>query len=244
MKVWKAALMLSLVCAGGVGLSASPVLASEEGETSELLIKLVKLGRGVVSEHQDLINDANKAAKGFTGDFLAAQVAERFRNQTKIDLSRVSNVPQYNVLLSLLEAEKEVVDDAQLVINKQGVGFKGFLPAIFARKTGERFYKKTGIRIKLTGTDYRNPSNRPDEFETEVLRLFSDARHPKGQQYAKATMLNGKPVYRLMDPEYAGASCLSCHGNPKGERDVTGMRKEGWKEGDLAGALSVVYPMK
>lgn len=244
MKVRVAATMLGVLFAGSLTLIAFPVSASEEGETSELLIKLVKLGRGVVSEHQELINDASKANKNFTGDFVAAQVAERFRNQTKIDLSRSANVPQYNVLLSLLEAEKEVVDDAQVVINKAGVGFKGFLPAVFARKTGERFYKKTGIRIKLTGVDYRNPNNRPDEFEAEVLRLFSDARHPKGQPYAKATMLNGKPVYRLMDPEYAGASCLSCHGNPKGEPDITGMRKEGWKEGDLAGALSIVYPMR
>ncbi len=236
--------MLSLLFVGSVALSATPVLASEEAETSEMLIKLVKIGRGVVSEHQALINDPAKANKGFTGDFVAAQVAERFRNQTKIDLSRPSNVAQANVLLSLLEAEKEVVDDAQVAINQPGVGFKGFLPASFARKTGERFYKKTGIKIKLTGVDYRNPNNRPDDFETEVLKLFTDARHPKGQQYAKATMLNGKPVYRLMDPEYAAASCLGCHGNPKGERDITGMRKEGWKEGDLAGALSVVYPMR
>ena len=239
-----AAIFASLCLVSSVALSAAPALASDEAETSELLIKMVKLGRSVVSEHQDLINDASKADKGFSGDFLASQVAERFRTATKIDLSRAANVPQGNVLLSLLEAEKEVVDDAQVVINKAGVGFKGFLPAVFARKTGERFYRKTGIRIKLTGIDYRNPSNRPDEFEAEVLKLFSDTRHPKGQPYAKATMLNGKPVYRLMDPEYAGPSCLGCHGAPRGERDITGMRKEGWKEGELAGALSIVYPMR
>lgn len=239
-----ATILMSLVLASGLTMVASPVWASEEAETSEMLITLVKLGRGVVSEHQDLINDASKANKAFTGDFVAAQVAERFRNKTKVDLSRGSNLPQHNILLSLLEVEKDVVDDAQLVINKAGVGFKGFLPAVFARKVGERFTRKTGIRIKLTGIDYRNPNNRPDDFEADVLKLFSEPRHPKGQQYAKATMLNGKPVYRLMDPEYAGASCLSCHGSPKGERDITGMRKEGWKEGDLAGALSITYPMR
>lgn len=235
------ACLIALAIVFGAG---SPAWATDEAETSELLIKMVKAGRATVSEHQQLINDASKGNKGFTGDFMAEQVITRFRNQTKIDLTRPANLPQANVLLSLLEAEREVVDEAQIVINKQGVGFKGFLPAVFARKTGERFYRKTGIRIKLTGVDYRNPNNRPDEFESEVLKLFSDSRHPKGQPYAKATMLNGKPVYRLMDPEYAGASCLSCHGNPKGERDITGMRKEGWKEGELAGALSIVYPMK
>ena len=27
---------------------------------------------------------------------------------------------------------------------------------------------------------------------------------------------------------------------PKGERDVTGAKKEGWHEGDLAGAIGIV----
>ncbi|MGH7258968.1 MAG: Tll0287-like domain-containing protein, partial [Nitrospiraceae bacterium] len=83
-----------------------------------------------------------------------------------------------------------------------------------------------------------------DDFESEVLRMFADARHPKGQPYSKATMIDGKPVLRMMDPEYAAATCLNCHGAPKGERDITGMKKEGWKEGDLAGAISIVIPMR
>jgi general secretion pathway protein A len=218
--------------------------AADESETADLLIKLLKVGRKVVSDHQPLINDASKGNKGFTQDFLASQVIEGFRQQTKIDLSRPSGVPSAPILLSLLEAEKEVVDESQPVINKQGVGFKGFLPAVFARKTGEKFYRKTGIRLKLTGTDYRYPGNKPDEFEAEVLRMFADPRHPKGQPYRKATMVGGKPVLRVMDPEYATPTCLTCHGTPKGERDITGMKKEGWKEGDLAGAISLTMPLK
>ncbi|HXF92346.1 MAG TPA: DUF3365 domain-containing protein [Nitrospiraceae bacterium] len=233
-----------------LGLSASLTLlaagapAADEAETADLLIKLLKVGRKVVSEHQPLINDASKGNKGFTQDFLASQVIERFRQQTKIDLSRPNGVPSASILLSLLEAEKEVVDEAQPVINKQGVGFKGFLPAVFARKAGEKFYRKTGIRLKLTGTEYRYPGNKPDEFEAEVLRMFADPRHPKGQPYSKATMVGGKPVLRVMDPEYVTPTCLTCHGTPKGERDITGMKKEGWKEGDLAGAISLTMPLK
>lgn len=98
--------------------------------------------------------------------------------------------------------------------------------------------------MKLTGMDYRYPGNKPDEFEVEVLRVFADTRHPKGQPYSKATIIDGKPVLRMMDPEYAATSCLGCHGNPKGDRDITGMKKEGWKEGDLAGAISIVIPMR
>lgn len=225
-------------------LLAVPLQASDEAETAELLITLLKVGRAVVSEHQALINDASKGSKGFTDEFLAGQVVERFKKQTRIDLNRPSATPQSGVLLSLLEAEKEVVAESQPVINKQGVAFKGFLPAVFARKSGEKFYRKTGIRLKLTGIDYRFPGNKPDDFEAEVLRMFADPRHPKGQRYSKATIVAGKPVLRVMDPEYAGASCLTCHGGPRGERDITGMKKEGWKEGELAGAISIVMPMK
>jgi hypothetical protein len=229
---------------GSVMLYGGQATANSEVETAELLIKLLQAGRAVISEQQALINDASKGNKGFTGDFVVAQVMDRFRKQTRIDLSRPNGLPQAALLLMLVESEKEVVDEAQPVINKAGVGFKGFLPAVFARKSGERFYRKTGIRVKLTGSDYRYPGNKPDDFESEVLRMFADARHPKGQPYSKTTMVDGKPVLRMMDPEYAAASCLTCHGGPRGERDITGMKKEGWKEGELAGAISIVIPMR
>jgi uncharacterized protein DUF3365 len=219
--------------------------ASEAEAVAEHLIELVNIGRVVVLEHQDTINDAAKADKGFTADFVADQVIERFKKKTKIDLRVANVVPQANYFyLALVEAEREVVDEAQPVINRQGVGFKGFLHAVFARRVGEHFYKKSGVRMKLTGVNYRNPNNKPDDFEEEVLRMFSDPRHPKGQSYVRNTVFDGRPVLRVIDPEYAAASCLSCHGAPRGERDITGMKKEGWKEGDLAGAVSLVLPLK
>lgn len=231
------------LCAMVFGMS-SHARAGDETETAELLIALLKAGRAVVSEHQSLINDPTKAHKGFTDEFVAHQIVEKFRAETRIDLSRPNNIPQSALLLTMLESEREVVQESQPVINKQGVAFKGFIPAAFGRKAGEKFYKKTGIKVKLTGTEYRFPGNKPDDFESEVLRLFADSRHPKGQQYVKATVVGGKPVLRVMDPEYASATCLTCHGGPKGERDITGMKKEGWKEGELAGAISIVLPMK
>lgn len=243
----KVRIPLLIVGAGLCALVAgmpSYARAGDEAETAELLIALLKAGRAVVSEHQALINDASKGNKGFTDEFVGHEIVEKFKADTRVDLSRPNSIPQSAVLLALLESEREVVLENQPVINKQGVAFKGFIPAVFARKAGEKFYRKTGIKVKLTGTDYRFPGNKPDDFESEVLRMFADSRHPKGQQYAKATMVGGKPVMRVMDPEYAGATCLTCHGGPKGERDITGTKKEGWKEGELAGAISIVLPMK
>lgn len=240
--------VLMMVAMGMATISlawSTPARAASEAEVlAEHLIELVNIGRVVVLEHQDTINDAAKAEKGFTADFVADQVMERFKKKTTIDLRIPNVVPQANFYLALVEAEREVVDEAQPVINRQGVGFKGFLHAVFARRVGEHFYKKSGVRMKLTGINYRNPNNKPDYFEEEVLRMFSDPRHPKGQSYVRNTMFDGRPVLRMVDPEYAAVSCLSCHGVPKGERDITGIKKEGWKEGDLAGAISLVLPLK
>jgi len=91
--------------------------------------------------------------------------------------------------------------------------------------------------------EYRFSCNQPDDVETEVLRVFSDPHYPKGRRYVKLSVFEDTQTVRVMYPEYAEATCLMCHGDPKGERDVTGMKKEGWKEGELAGAISVVMPV-
>ena len=46
-------------------------------------------------------------------------------------------------------------------------------------------------------------------------------------------------AFRVMVPEYYSASCLSCHGSPKGETDITGYPKEGGHENDLGGVISL-----
>jgi hypothetical protein len=218
--------------------------AADEVETARQLVALLTLSRALVSEHQAEINDPAKGDKGFTPAFVGETLTTRFRNQEHIDLSRPDGTSQGALLRILLESQKDVVASYQVVINRPGIGFKGFVPTLFARKAGEQFFEKTGIKLKLTTTDYRFSGNKPDDFEMEVLRMFADSRHPKGQPYGRNTLVAGKPALRLLQPEYATASCLSCHGSPKGERDITGMRKEGWKEGELAGAISVTMPLR
>lgn len=225
-------------------LDARDVTASDDAVTAGLLASLLKIGREVVSEHQGTINDPSRGGKGFTAAYFEKAVSARFWKQELLDLSIPDDTRQVALLRSLLDSEKEVVESYQAVIDRPGIGFKGFLPAVFARQTGDRFYEKTGVRLKLTGADSRFPGNKPDEFEAQVLRMFADPRHPKGQRYVKVTSVSGIPVMRVVDPEYAGTTCLPCHGGPKGERDITGMTKEGWKEGDLAGAISLTIPLR
>ncbi len=236
-----------LLAVGMVAMSlvwTAPARAEYEAEMAEHLIELVKIGRVIVSEQMENINDASKAHKGFTGDYMAGQVLDRFRKHAKLDLRIPNVVPQANLYLALVQSEKEVVDEAQPVINRAGISFKGFIPAVFAQRVGDQFYKKSGVRMKLTAIDYRNANNKPDDFEAEVLRMFSDSRHPKGKPYVRSLMVDGRPALRMMGPEYVSQTCLTCHGVPRGKLTVGGIKKDGWKEGDLAGAISIVLPMK
>ena len=233
---------------GTVLLTSAMVLpdggfAAGEAETADRLIKLLKTGRSVISDNQALINDPTRGDKGLTPQYIESQTIARYKARTGIDLTTVADSSQARLLWLLLKSQREVVKAFQPLINFQGLGFKGVLPAKFARMTGARFYKKTGIRLKLTSLNYRFPGNAPDAFEAEVLKMLADPRYPKGKDYTKRTKVSGRRVLRVMSPEYAKVSCLKCHGTPKGERDITGGKKEGWKEGDLGGAISVVMPV-
>ncbi|WP_447973758.1 Tll0287-like domain-containing protein [Nitrospira sp. Kam-Ns4a] len=241
-RVWLGSLtglmLIGLVC------GAAPGYAADEAKTADLLVKLLKAGRMVVSDHQDLINDAGKGDKGFTPQYFEEKWVAKYKEMTKIDLSKPPAGEPGKLLTILLESGKEVVGEAQPLINKPGIGFKGFLPALWGRKAGEKFGQKTGIRLKQTSIHYRFAGNKPDEFESEVLKQFADSGYPKGKEYVKTVAMEGKQVMRYMSPEYAAKSCLACHGAPAGEKDITGMKKEGYREGDLAGAISVIMPVK
>jgi uncharacterized protein DUF3365 len=148
-----------------------------------------------------------------------------------------------------LEAIQEVMDEAQALINDPNRGFKGFLPALFAYRVAERFSQKVGdlASLKLTAPKelIRRRSNLPDTWEEQMIKSkFQSAGWEKGEFVAEEAELNGKNAYRLLIPEYYEASCLACHGEPKGAMDISGGKKEGGKLGDLGGALSAAIYLK
>ena len=81
----------------------------------------------------------------------------------------------------------------------------------------------------------------PDPWEKNILEtrlLASD--WPKGKAFTEEIDYEGRAAFRMLLPEYYRESCLVCHGQPKGELDLTSYPKEGGKTGDLAGAISIV----
>ena len=85
----------------------------------------------------------------------------------------------------------------------------------------------------------------PDVWEEQTIKTkFQTAGWKKGKFVEEEGELNGRKAYRLLIPEYYEASCLACHGEPKGATDITGGKKEGGKLGDLGGALSAALYLK
>ena len=211
-------------------------------EHGNRLTTIFRAARKVMSDNQQIINDDGAGFKGVTAQSILRQVEEAYQltTETQLDLSALSESEQL-----LIRSIKEVINNNQQLINEKGIGFKGFLPAIFAGQVAYKFNKLTKgkITIKLTApADYiRNPRNAPDSWETHVIEEFFKAKKvPKGQVYSEESSIAGKKAFRLILPEYYEASCLVCHGTPKGSLDITGSKKEGGKLYQLGGAISLV----
>jgi hypothetical protein len=217
---------------------------------SELIAKLLYSCRAVIARNQDLLNDPEKGDKGFTGDVYISKAREHFKNATGIDVSESdasSTDPLKKALGALLVSTKKIIDESQKILNMKGLGFKGVIPAIVGRRTSYLYTKAMGegYRLKQTSMIYRNPANRPDAFESRIFAALSiEGGYPKDKGIGEVvTYTDGSSVYRYMLPLYIEPECLKCHGDPKGERDITGRVKEGYRLGELRGAISVMVPV-
>lgn len=218
----------------------------DDKEMAIKLANLLRAGRNVVSTNQPLINNPDIGEKHFTGDKLVAEAEAIYAKRTGSPLAMDGlSERDRRLVAAQKEAMLRIVEQHQSDINKEGVGFKGFIPAVFARLVNEEFEALAGseARVRVTAPTnlVRNRKSRPDAWEREVLetRLLADD-WPKGQYYTERVDFEGRPAFRMLFPEYYRASCLSCHGQPQGELDITGYPKEGGKEGDLGGAISIV----
>lgn len=237
-----AGLCISVLFAAGQSAWAE----TSKEEVALQMASLLRSARGVVSDYQLLLNEPNKGDKGFTGQFVLEEAKFNFRMDTGIDLNQIDPASLEGELLQAeMEAITEVVEDWQNRINRKGVGYKGFLPAVFAVQVTQRFKEKKGDKaeIKLTAPkDYvRNSYNLPDQWEYQIIEeQFRSPGYPYGRYVASMAQKDGQEAFRLILPEYYMVSCLACHGKPKGEIDKTGGRKEGGDLNSLGGAISVV----
>jgi hypothetical protein len=231
----------------GLILSVTALRAEpdDDAAVATSLADMLRAGRQVISSNQGLINDPNIGDKGLTGQVVLQQAVEIYKKVTGMDPAVIDPASRLGRLMrAQMDAIVETIDANQATINAKGVGFKAFIPAVFARLVNESFesHAKNEAQVKVTAPEQlvRNRKSRPDQWESDVIRnKLLQADWPRGQAYAAEVDTRGRSAYRMMMPEYYASSCLSCHGSPKGQTDITGYPKEGGKEGDLGAIISV-----
>jgi general secretion pathway protein A len=228
------------------GNNLSPAERMELSETARLLAVLLDSGRVVVGRAQPTINNPRIGDKGFSSSVFEGQLRKEFQTRTRHDLHNLAGAPMpesaKQLLLRLAFFMQKSVQDAQPGINKKGIGFKGFIPAAFGTQVARDFSKDTGLQLRQIGppgTEPRNPNNKPNEQEEQLLYAVKK-NHPRVGDHIVEQQLADSRGIRVMLPLFYSKQCLACHGSPKGEVDISGYGKEGFKEGDLGGAISIV----
>lgn len=242
------ACVASFILIGGLGVARAANEAADSQTVADSLAKMLQSARAVISRHQDDINDPKRADKGLTAEVVLKEADANYKAATGVDpTSYDQSTRQGRMLKAQRDAIAEVMNDNQAIINREGLGFKGFIPATFARLVNEAFARRVegGATMKVTAPPelIRNRKARPDEWEIEVIKTrFLSKDWKAGTPYAETVEIKGKPTFRMMVPEYYAASCLACHGTPKGTLDITGYPREGAAEHDLGGVISVMLP--
>jgi hypothetical protein len=244
-------LSVTFVCAAGIALSVAANMRaySKTTEDDALIAKslatMLGAGRTVISENQDRINDPKIGKKNIDGKMVLAEASKIYQAVMGVNPGSIDPGSRHGKLIRMqMDSIAEVMDSHQETINRQGVGFKGFIPALFGRLVNEAFGRRAaGIaEMKVTAPPklIRNARVQPDEWELDIIqsRLMSPS-WPKGQPFTAMARQRGVMAQRTLMPEYYGPTCLACHGTPKGEIDITGYPKEGANEGDLGGVISI-----
>src|SRR5476649_1341814 len=142
---WVAGVALLSVAALSIAtnMPAFSQSTDEDAQIAKSLAIMLRSGRLVISRNQDLINNPNLGNKGLDHKTVLAESVKIYQETTKVDpLSIDAKTRAGKLIRAQLDSISEVMDVHQQTINRQGVGFKGFIPALFARLTTEAFGRR------------------------------------------------------------------------------------------------------
>jgi PAS domain S-box-containing protein len=100
-------------------------------------------------------------------------------------------------------------------------------PSYMTRMVYDISKNEEGYIGHMTSLNPIRPQNKPDDWEQNALMMFEKGANEYYSLYSE----NGKKYLRLMKPFITEKSCLKCH------------EKQGYKEGDIRGGLSVSIPI-
>lgn len=125
-----------------------------------------------------------------------------------------------------------------------------------ARVMTEAIGKKNALNIHRVSDRWRNPLDKPDGFESSVLKRFSAALRETtltdASEHSEVVLEDGRRVLRYMKPIRILGMCTACHGEPSRMDPAVREaikdrypddRATGYAIGDLRGAVSTRVPL-
>ncbi len=101
-------------------------------------------------------------------------------------------------------------------------------PTYMLRQIMEEYSLLYGIKGRVTSLKPLFKGNSPDEWEVKALKLFENGV----DEVTEFTRIEDSEYLRMIRPMITGKNCLRCH------------EKQGYREGDIRGGISISVPLK
>lgn len=161
---------------------------------------------------------------------LAFQGAKSFFKQ--VVLSRSWNAGHGGVYVPIsdkVQPNPYLEGKSRDVTSTEGLELTKINPAFMTRQIAEIAMKEGNIRFHITSLNPIRPANKAEDWETRWLKNFEHGDKEFGEFIVEPS---GKRIYRYMAPLITKKNCLKCHA------------KQGYKEGDIRGGISVTLPFE
>jgi PAS domain S-box-containing protein len=172
--------------------------------------------------------------------FLVAAILTYKREQSLVNRVAIDNAR------SIARQIIETRDYISSVVKGEPDSNYNLVPQVVATNVAKRMTTGSDYYVRQVSLRYRNPNNRPDEFETEQLKRFTGKI---ALETSSIVQQKGREVFRYMLAMKAEKSCLECHGDydkaPRfvRERFPRGHYSYNYHLGEVIGAVSVSIPM-
>ena len=125
------------------------------------------------------------------------------------------------------------------------------IPVVVGWTTAQDAAKKENIEFRVSAFDARNKKNEPEanSFRERLLRKLEN-EVASGASMTAHEINTDTNTLHYMRAIKLDLSCMTCHGDPRGEfdpdkdgKDALGFPMEGWKVGGTHGAYEVAIPL-
>lgn len=114
------------------------------------------------------------------------------------------------------------------ILDREGRRYTKETPAMVTKELSKYSREEGLFWFHITSLKLTNPENAPDPFERKALLAFEQENL---REFTAIEDIDRQPYLRYISPLYVEEACLKCH------------REQGYKVGDVRGAISVALPM-